>query len=386
LAPLTLVIANYVLIPNLITESSNFMGFRLKSDRHKSNYIKHYISLVTNALLIPLFGLTSIETLYHYLTSTTAAAIEMKVLHTTSFFTRFLTGLCLFSNALNALDGPHWVRTRINKYIMSKQPAYMKLSPVKFTDTMYFDPGYQLAFVTVIWTIGIFFSAIAPIIPFICFGYFLIKYWIDKYNLMYVYPAEYDTQQPFTQTAGHFCTAAIFFFQIFMFVLFTLSFGDDFYIAAGVLLSIEIFGQILKIFDFSVFFAKFKDPNLVNDSEVAQKLKQAALIINKKFNSIVENGNISQNKKPSDVRMYRLLHKVIKKMQNPNNSDEDMQQIATTLSKISKLQLKEQDDRLLRKIDFALKNVNQTPGTKQDLTIKDGPLFALLRETLHYIY
>ena len=54
-----------------------------------------------------------------------------------------------------------------------------------------------------------------------------------------------------------------------MFVLFTLSFGDDFYIAAGVLLSIEIFGQILKIFDFSRFFAKFKDPNLVNDSEVA---------------------------------------------------------------------------------------------------------------------
>lgn len=80
-----------------------------------------------------------------------------------------------------------------------------------------------------------------------------------------------------------------------MFVLFTLSFGDDFYIAAGVLLSIEIFGQILKIFDFSRFFAKFKDPNLVNDSEIAQKLKQAALIINKKFNSIVRDGAKAAN-------------------------------------------------------------------------------------------
>lgn len=47
---------------------------------------------------------------------------------------------------------------------------------------------------TVIWTIGIFFSAIAPLIPMIVFIYFLIKYWIDKYNLMYVYPREYDTQ------------------------------------------------------------------------------------------------------------------------------------------------------------------------------------------------
>ncbi len=56
--------------------------------------------------------------------------------------------------------------------------------------------------------------------------------------------------------------------------------------------------------------------------------------------------------------MYRLLQKVIVKMQNPQNSEEDQQQIAITLSKISKLQLKEQDDSLLRKIDIALKNVN----------------------------
>jgi hypothetical protein len=69
----------------------------------------------------------------------------------------------------------------------------MKLSPEQFKDTWFFDQGYQLAFVTVIWTIGIFFSAIAPLIPMIVFIYFMIKYWIDKYNLMYVYPREYDT-------------------------------------------------------------------------------------------------------------------------------------------------------------------------------------------------
>lgn len=104
-----LVVANYILIPNLINEASYLMGFRLRSERHYSNYIKHYISLITNALLIPLFGLTSIETLISYLTSTKTAAIEMKALQTTNFFTRFLTGLSLFSNTMNALDGPHYV-------------------------------------------------------------------------------------------------------------------------------------------------------------------------------------------------------------------------------------------------------------------------------------
>jgi Calcium-dependent channel, 7TM region, putative phosphate len=75
----------------------------------------------------------------------------------------------------------------INEFFYSRKPDYMQASPEKFKDNWYFDIGYQLAFVTVIWTIGIFFSAIAPIIPCICFVYFFFKYWIDKYNLMYVY-------------------------------------------------------------------------------------------------------------------------------------------------------------------------------------------------------
>ena len=50
---------------------------------------------------------------------------------------------------------------------------------------------------TLIWTIGILFSTIAPLIPLTTFIFFLIKYWIDKYNFMYVYPTEFDTQQPF---------------------------------------------------------------------------------------------------------------------------------------------------------------------------------------------
>lgn len=169
------------------------MGFRLRSERHFSNYVKHYISLITNALLIPLFGLTSLETLYGMLASTTTSAILMKALQTTNFFTRFLIGLSLFSNTINALDGPHYITRKFKQFIFNLQPTYMKLSPEQFKDTWFFDQGYQLAFVTVIWTIGIFFSAIAPLIPMIVFIYFMIKYWIDKYNLMYVYPREYDT-------------------------------------------------------------------------------------------------------------------------------------------------------------------------------------------------
>jgi hypothetical protein len=67
---------------------------------------------------------------------------------------------------------------------------------------------------------------------------------------MYVYPREYDTFTPFSSAAAYLCTVAIFGFQIFMFILFTFSFGDDFYVAASVLLGIELLGQFLKMFDF----------------------------------------------------------------------------------------------------------------------------------------
>jgi len=60
-----------------------------------------------------------------------------------------------------------------------------------------------------------------------------------------------------------------------MFILFTFSFGDDFYIAAGVLLSIELIGQFLKIIDFSSLYEKFKEKELVDDFKLAMEVKKA---------------------------------------------------------------------------------------------------------------
>lgn len=115
------------------------MGFRLRSERHFSNYVKHYMSLVTNALLIPLFGLTSLETLYGMVASTGTQSILMKALQTTNFFTRFLIGLSLFSNTINALDGPHYITRKFKQFIFNLQPVHMKLSPEQFKDTWFFD-------------------------------------------------------------------------------------------------------------------------------------------------------------------------------------------------------------------------------------------------------
>jgi len=53
-----------------------------------------------------------------------------------------------------------------------------------------------------------------------------------------------------------------------MFILFTFSFGDDFYIAAAVLLGTELIGQFLKWIDFSEIYQRFKEKDIYNDQEI----------------------------------------------------------------------------------------------------------------------
>jgi hypothetical protein len=60
-----------------------------------------------------------------------------------------------------------------------------------------------------------------------------------------------------------------------MFILFTFTFGDDFYIAAGVLIGIEVIGQILKQMNFESFYSRFREKGLYNDPEIEKKLNQA---------------------------------------------------------------------------------------------------------------
>ena len=53
-----------------------------------------------------------------------------------------------------------------------------------------------------------------------------------------------------------------------MFLLFTFSFGGDFYIAGGALLGLEVLGLALKLFDYSPIYNWFKDDNLIDDIQI----------------------------------------------------------------------------------------------------------------------
>ncbi len=71
-----------------------------------------------------------------------------------------------------------------------------------------------------------------------------------------------------------------------MFILFTSSFGDDFYIAATVLIGIEVIGQFLKLADFSFLYTRFKE-ELVDDREMELQVETATNLVDKRFIAVV---------------------------------------------------------------------------------------------------
>lgn len=98
-----------------------------------------------------------------------------------------MVSLCFFSSAYYIYDAPHWGNKTMQKMYFLAKPLYFQISPSKFYDVFYFDVSWYFAFALVVFAIGSFFSTIAPAIPLVCFIWFAIKYWIDKYNFIYVY-------------------------------------------------------------------------------------------------------------------------------------------------------------------------------------------------------
>ena len=103
-----------------------------------------------------------------------------------------------------------------------------KLSAYK--DVWYFDMGYNIAFTQIIYCVVIMYAAVAPIITLFGGMYFTIKYFIDKYNVLYVFPNEYDGQGRLHKKIIGLQYFGMAFSQVIMFGIFVLIFGQRYQI------------------------------------------------------------------------------------------------------------------------------------------------------------
>lgn len=170
----------------------------------------------------------------------------------------------------------------------------------------YFDYGFHYSFALIVFLMTLIFSTTIPIVvPFGCL-FFYVKYYFDKYNLLFFYPAEFESQGNIGKIVFKFMLFAIVFFQIILSGLFY--FLDDiddsttfiafFYIAFAIVLyfisnklftfhnyksSIKLFE---KIKEKNNFINKINNNNKNNIDFKASKSDKINL-----YNNNINNGN-----------------------------------------------------------------------------------------------
>ena len=108
-------------------------------------------------------------------------------------------------------------------------------------DDWYFDIGYNYAFVLTVFIVIFVFSASVPLIPLFGFLFFFFKYYIDKYNFVFVYPNEFESKGSLADSVTKYTAFGLFLFQLSMCGIFTSIFGNDFVVAS----IICVLGEVL---------------------------------------------------------------------------------------------------------------------------------------------
>jgi len=118
--------------------------------------------------------------------------ISKNLMNQQYFYIKFIIQLTFISNGFWLIDFVH----RFQAWVMKKFHDYkFKDSVIKeqFQDNYQFDLGYHQSYCLCIFLNCLLFSVLVPIIPFFAFVFFNIKYYVDKYNLVFVYFKVYES-------------------------------------------------------------------------------------------------------------------------------------------------------------------------------------------------
>ncbi|CDW87165.1 integral membrane protein [Stylonychia lemnae] len=243
ISPIILFIFNQVFIPNLVDLSTYYEEIENKSQRHRSNLFKQLVFLLLNTVFMPITQTTTIESFLVHVIKEDISDIQLelssKFLKTSEFFLRYIIQCTFMNNIFQLLDAPHQLYLLFVRCCKKNRP-YLKQNG-RLEDNWYFDISYHFAFSITVFIIIMIFSASVPLIPLFGFFYFSIRYFVDKYNFMFVYQTEFQSTGVLGKGIIRYTALALIIFQITMCGLFTSIFGQDFLISSAIL----IIGEIL---------------------------------------------------------------------------------------------------------------------------------------------
>ena len=280
--PLIVVIMNSGVIPFIVGYIAVAELHYKRSYREKSIFVKNVVFMVINCFFIPTFGVLSWSKLKECIRYLLVTHWDMDIsegfIRNSYFFLRYAIQVTFISNGIQLLALPQFFVKKMRVLLASSDYEKFYASMIK----KYFDYGYNYSFSITVFMLIICFSTTIPLITPFGALFFYIKYYIDKYNLLFLYPAEFESHGNVTEMIIKFELIGIFFFQFIISNTFIKIFRDKDYAIYATLLYI-----ILSVF----IFYGMKQLFIANESDLEEQNLIEKFMSKIKLNKILFNNN-----------------------------------------------------------------------------------------------
>ena len=191
-SPLVIALVNIGIVPCFVDLVAYMVNNETKSGVQYDILWMNLVFMMLNMILLPLTGLVSYEELLVFIREenfefdAVINAVARNMGNMASFFSVYLMQVTFLSNLIQLYDVPHLMYKslfRIVSYIQQKH----------FEDDFFFQLGYYQGYTSTIMMMCLTFSVTMPIVTVFAVVFFFMRYYIEKYNFMFVYQQEYES-------------------------------------------------------------------------------------------------------------------------------------------------------------------------------------------------
>ena len=366
--PLIVVIMNSGIIPVIVGYIAVAELHYKRSYREKSIFVKNVVFMVINCFFIPTFGVLSWskikECIKYLLVTHWDMDISEGFIRNSYFFLRYAIQVTFISNGIQLLALPQFFVKKMRVLLANSEYAKFYASMIK----KYFDYGYNYSFSITVFMLIICFSTTIPLITPFGALFFYIKYYIDKYNLLFLYPAEFESYRNATDMIIKFELIGIFFFQFIISNTFIKIFKDKDYAIYATLLYI-IFSVFIYYGMKQLFISnesELEEPNLIE--KFMSKIKLNKILFNdnslKQTFLARESSYVSTFGDENDSNLEKLYNSMINAYVHPAEKNQTVNPMqiwndAYTYMKTNQDKEEKEKDKICKEYTDIIKPINQ---------------------------
>jgi len=268
-SPLLLFIMSCIFIPWVIRKISEYENPELKSRKESTIMNKNFIFIFLNCTIVPLINLTMIQTFIVNKNIDNEMLVE-RISHSTEFLLRLLIQITFISATIQLFASPYFATKKFKKWVNNEY----KDENWQFQE-WFFHIGYSVPYNAALFTMILVFSTIAPLVLPMGAILFYLKYMLDKYNLLYVCPEQFES-------AGKISRSKPIYYVIFSLVLYHTAMIIVFVVVNNYIMY-SLLGLVAIVgFLFSLWIIKKKNVKL--NMVESKKQKTVSFILNPQKN------------------------------------------------------------------------------------------------------